>query len=237
MAASNALRTIEEIVTDFLLKYKKTTEDVIIYTSHACECVKLWNLYHGNEVTTAKVSITANSLIEMPADMVGFVDLCWYFDGRYWSFTEQRDIVTTTTTVGVTESRDPDFEEGEAIAHANTYTYGGRGGVNAYNYNIDWKVRRIFTEGIVSDTAILFYTSSGLTVGSSTYVSDLLSTVLDAYMLWKETYWIPSLARERQLREKDYTNEVLSARNFVNALTYNQLRDILLGSFTQGLNR
>jgi hypothetical protein len=39
------------------------------------------------------------------------------------------------------------------------------------------------------------------------------------------------------MREKDYTNEVLRARNFVNALTYTQLRDIILGETTQGPKR
>lgn len=237
MANTPALLTLNEVVTRFLLKYKKSTEDAVTYTELAANCVRDWQLYHGNEVTVAKVSIDANYVIEFPVDMIGFIDLCWYFSGRYWSFTEQKDIVRTTTFTGLVEGRDSDMEEGQPIAHANSYTYGARGGVNDYNYTIDWKARRIFVDGINSDTAILFYTSSGITSAGTTYVSDLLTPVIDSYLLWKESYWLPNLARERQLRERDYTNEVLRARNFVNALSYTQLHDLLMGSSTQGPKR
>lgn len=237
MAHTSALLTVNDIIARFLLKYRKTTDDAVIYTEHAYECIKLWSLYHGNETTTAKVSIDANYIIEMPSDMLGFIDLCWYFAGRWWSFTEQKDIVTTTTFTGLVEGRDEDFQEGQPISHATSYGYGARGGVNAYNYTIDWSARRIFVEGVSSDTAILMYTSSGITSAGTTYVSDLLTPVIDAYLLWKESYWIPNLARERQSRERDYTNEVLRARNFVNALTYSQLRDLIMGSATQGPKR
>jgi hypothetical protein len=237
MADTTAFLTLNDIVTRFLLKYKRSLDDAVIYTEHACECVKAWHLYHNNEVNIEKVEVDSNYLISMPSDMIGFVDVCYYFNGRYWSFTEQKDIVSTMTGGMLSDERDPDIQEGEPISHPVTSGYGGRGGVNAYNYNINWKERRIYVEGLVSDYAILFYTSSGITANGSTYVSDLLSTVIDAYLLWKESYWLPNLARERQMREKDYTNEVLRARNFVNALTYNQLRDIILGETTQGMKR
>jgi hypothetical protein len=237
MADTPALITINDAISRYILKFKKTTEDAVIYTEHACECLKSWNLYHGNEVNVEKVSIDANYIIEMPSDMIGFSDLCWYFAGRYWSFSEQKDIVTTTTYTGLVEGRDEDFQEGQPISHATSYGYGARGGVNAYNYNIDWKARRIFVEGVNSDTAILFYTSSGIVVNGTTYVSDLIVPVIDTYLLYIETFWIKDLVREREMRRKAYNDEVLKARNFVNALTYNQLRDLIMGSTTQGPKR
>jgi len=236
MATTNALLTLEQVVSRFLFKYKRPLEDALLYTEHAADCVKDYQLYHGNDVTVAKVSIS-NYLIEMPASMIGFVDLCWYFGGRYWSFTEQKDIVRTTTFTGAVEGRDADYEEGQPINHGTSYTYGSKGGVNTYNYTIDWGARRIFVDGVNDDTAILFYTGSGIEVGSSTYVNDLITPLIDTYLLWKESYWIPEFARERKLREGDYTKEMLKIRNFNNALSYNQLRDILLGSYTQGPKR
>jgi hypothetical protein len=237
MAQTSALLTVNDIIARFLLKYRKTTDDAVIYTEHACECIKSWNLYHGNEVTTEKVSIDANYIIEMPASMIGFVDLMWYFNGRYWSFSEQKDIVRTTTFTGLVEGRDEDLEEGQPISDATTYGYGARGGVNTYNYTIDWKERRIFVEGVNSDTAILMYTSTGITASGTTYVSDLLTPVIDNYLLYVETFWIKDLVREREMRRKAYNDEVLKARNFVNALTYNQLRDLIMGTTTQGPKR
>lgn len=237
MADSPSLVTINDIVTRYLLKYKRSTDDAVIYTEHAAECIKAWHLYHGNEVNIEKTYIDANYIIWMPSDMIGFVDLCYYFNGRYWSMTEQKDIVSTMTGGMLLDERDADIQEGQPISHAVTYGYGGRGGVNAYNYNINWKERRIYVEGISSDYAILFYTSSGIVVNGATYVSDLLSTVIDSYLLYVETFWITNLVREREMRKKAYNEEVLRARNFVNALTYNQLRDIILGESTQGPKR
>ena len=84
---------------------------------------------------------------------------------------------------------------------------------------------------------MLKYVSSGVTVAGTTYVPDFLSPVIDAFLLWKESYWLPGLARERQLRERDYTNEVLKARYFVNSLSYNELSDLILGNATQSVIR
>ena len=100
MAATNALLAIEDIVTRFALKYKKSTEDYVSYLELACNCVRDFSLYHSGEAITAKVSVTANKLIEMPDDMIGFVDLCYPIEGRWWSFTRQDDIVNTTTFTG-----------------------------------------------------------------------------------------------------------------------------------------
>jgi len=233
MAYTDALIDIETVVTRFLLKYKKSTEDFVSYTELACGCVRDFSLYHSGEAVTAKVSVTANKLIEMPDDMIGFVDLCYPIQGRWWSFTRQDDIVNTTTFTGLVEGRDSDFEEGVNIKHALSDTYGAKGGVNTYNYMIDWDARRIYVDGLDSETVVLKYVSSGVTVAGTTYVPDLISPVIDAYLLWRETYWLPGLAREREMREKDYTKEVLKARYFINSLSYNEFRDLILGNTTQ----
>lgn len=239
MAHTDALLDIETVVTRFLLKYRKSTEDYVLYLEHACNCVRDFSLYHSNEVTPLKMTVTANKFLEMPDDMIGFVDLVFPIEGKWWSFTKVDDIVNTTTFTGTppSEGRDSTFEEGVDIKHALSDTYGAKGGVNTYNYTIDWRARRIFLDGIDSGTVVLFYNTSGVTVSGTTYVSDLITPVLDSYMLWKESYWLPGLARERQIREKDYTNEVAKVRYFVNSLTFNQFRDLILGNATQSPQR
>ena len=237
MAQTSALIDIETVISRYLLKFKKSTEDYVSYLELACNCVRDFSLFHSANVVTAKVSVTANKIIEMPDDMLSFVDLCYPMQGRWWSFTRQNDIVNTTTFTGLVEGRDSDVEEGVDIPHALSSGYGAKGGVNTYNYMIDWEARRIFVDGIESDTVVLKYVSSGVTVNGTTYVPDFLTPVIDSFLLWKETYWVANLARERQLREKDYTNEVLKARNLINSLTYNELRDLLLGASTQSVKR
>jgi hypothetical protein len=237
MADTSALLTVEGVTTRYLLKYKKPSEDYILYLEHACNCIRDFSLYHGNELTTEKVTVNANKWITMPSAMIGFNDLCVDWQGEWYSFTEKRAIVNTTTFTGLVEGRDDEQGEGVSISQPESYGYGAHGAVNEFNYTLDWKARRIYVDGISSDTAVLFYTSSGVTVDGTTYVSDLLTPVIDAYLLWKETYWLIEFVRERQARERDYTNEVLKARNFINALTFNQLRDLLLASSTQSVKR
>jgi len=237
MSHTPAILTINEIVDRYLFKWKKPLEDATTYVEHAANCWRDFRYYHSNEYVTAKVTINADSWIEFPSDMAGFLGLYMYFNGKLWSFTEQPDIVNTTTFTGLVEGRDDDLQEGQPISHAVTSGYGGRGGVNAYNYMIDWAQRRIYVEGITSDTAILKYISSGITVNGTTYIPDLLTPVIDTYLLYVESFWIKDLVKERESRKRDYRDEVLKARNFINSLTFDQLRDLFLGTFTQGLNR
>lgn len=237
MASIDALRPLEDVTREFLLMYKRTTDDYVLYLSHASACVRDFRLYHSNEVITAKVTVTANKLIEMPDDMIGFNDLLVPFNGRFWSFTQQKDIVNTTTFTGAVEGRDEDEGEGADILHSITDGYGARGAVNDYNYTIDWNARRIFVDGIESDTAVLKYVSSGITVGAETTVPELMVPVIHAYLLWRETYWLPEFTRERDMRERDYEKEIFKARRFINSLNYDQFRDILLGSNHQSVKR
>ena len=239
MAYTDALLDIETVVTRFLLKYKKTTEDYVIYLEHACNCVRDFNLYHSNEITPLKMTVTANKFLEMPDDMIGFGDIAVPIEGRWWSMTEQKEIVNTTTFTGTppVEGRDSTFEEGVDIKHALSDTYGAKGGVNEYNYTIDWRARRIFLDGIDSGTVVLFYNTSGVTVSGTTYVSDLISPVIDSYLLWKETIWIPALARQELVREKTYDKEVAKVRYFINSLNFDQFRDLILGGATQAVTR
>jgi len=123
------------------------------------------------------------------------------------------------------------------IKDAMTSGYGAKGGVNDYNFTVDWKSRRIYLDGLDSGDVVLIYTSSGLSVDGGTTVSDLLSPVIESYLLWRETYWLKDLVRERADRGREYNNEVLKARNFINSLSFNQLRDILLGTATQAARR
>jgi len=235
--ATNALINIETVVSRFLFKYKKSTDDALIYTEHVCNCFRDFCLYDSDQVVTAKVSITANKLIEFPSDMQGFVDLCIPIGGAWWSFTEKREIVNTTTFTGLVEGRDSTFGEGVDITHGRTTGYATKGGINDYNYTIDWKARRIFVDGIESETVVLIYTSSGVETSGTTNVPEHLTPVFDSYLLWKSSYWDGKTVRERQMLKDDYTEARLTARNFINSESYNFWRDIILSGFSQSVKR
>jgi hypothetical protein len=231
--ATPALISINSIVDRFLLKYKLSTDDAFIYLEHCANAVRDFHLYDSPSTVPAKVTISALGIVEMPQDMVGFNELYKFVDGVKWPFTYNDNIITTTTTTLGVEGVDSAYGEGQAIRDPKSDTYGGVGGVNDYYYKPDWKARRIFVEGTISDTAVLVYTTSGIELTGTTSVPEFITPMLDSYMLWKSSYWIPSLVRERQMLEKDYTNAENRARNLINAMDYNQWHDLLLSITTQ----
>jgi len=230
MAATNSLIDINQAVSRFLLKYKLSTEDAFIFTEHACDCIRDFSLFDSGDVVSEKVTISALGIIEMPDSMVGFNGLFIPINGELWPFTEVDTIVNTTTTTAGVEGQDSDFGEGVAIYDYASEGYGGRPGVNDYKYTLDWQARRIFCEGITSDTVLLRYVTSGVEITGTTYVPEFVLPMIDTYLLWKSSYWRPDLKRERPLLERDYTNAELKVRNFINSMSYDQWRDVLLST-------
>ena len=237
MADSNALVTIESSVTDFLLGYKKTTDDYVTYLKHACDLLRDFRLFDSKEAVSEKVSIDSLGIIEMPDSMIRFKELSVAVNGEWWTFTEKPNMVNTTTTTLLVEGHDSDFGEGVSVRDGVTNTYGARGGVNAYYFMLDWNARRIFCDGITSDTVLLKYASSGISITGVTYIPTLIVLMLENYLLWKETFWIKELVRERDSRKKDFDNERLRVRNVLNSLTASQWKDLLWGTFSQAPKR
>ena len=235
--ATSALINVETVVSRYMLKYRLSTDDAFILTEHACDCVSHFNLYDSDFATTAKTSVDANKIIEMPSDMVAFVDLVVPYNGKWWSFTEKREIVNTTTFTGLVEGRDATVGEGVDIDTGRKTGYASRGAINDFNYTIDWKARRIFCTGVQSETVVLIYVTSGIEATGTTQVPIYLIDVIDAYLTWKRSYWDNSIRNERQLLERDYTNARLSARNLVQGMSYNAWRDIILGGTLQAPQR
>jgi len=237
MADNSALRDIEGMVTDFLLKYRRGTDDYAIYLQHTTDCLREFMTYDSREFRTEKVSVDSLGIIEMPSDMIGFREVGIALNGEWWSFTERPDMVNTTTTTGGVEGHDSTFGEGVALRDNMTYGYGARGAVNDYYYMIDWKARRIFCDGIVSDTVILKYVSSGISLTDTTYVPTLLTPVVDAYLRWQESFWLRDKIRERDSLRQDYINARLNVRGFLNKLTTSQLKDLFWGTLTESPRR
>jgi len=233
MAHTSALVDIETIVSRYLLKYKKSTEDAVIYTEHLCNLIRDWRVHDSNQVITEKISVSALGIIEMPDSMITFVDLMLPTDGEYISFTEKDRLVNTTTFTGAIEGQDSHFGEGVTIIQPEDEGYGGRGAINDYNYTIDWETRRIFCNGIISDTVILRYVSSGIELTGATTVPEMITPLADAYLLLKETYWVPTLTRERLMRQKDFEDERCRLRNVINAKSYEEWGDLLMGISSQ----
>ena len=228
-----ALIDINQIVDEFLLSYKKSTEDSFIYLQHACNCVRDYHLFDSLNVVTEKVTINANKWIDMPSDMVGFNGLfVLQTNGSYWPCTERKDMITTTTTTAGVVGRDSTVGEGAALTDPKSVTYGGVGGVNDYYYNPEWKARRIYTEGFTTETVVLKYTTTGIEISGTTNVPTFITPLIHDYLLWKECYWLQGLERYTELREKNYNRSELKIRGLINSMTENEWKDLFLSITT-----
>ncbi len=235
--ATNGLTTVNKVVDAYMMKYEKSLDRAWVYTQHACDAIRELHLYDLPNKVTEKVAIDTNGIIEFPDSMIGFNKLYKFVDGVKWSFTFRDDVIVTTTTTLGAEGQDSTFGEGSALRDPKTDTYGGVGGVNDYYYNIDWKARRIFCDGITSDTVVLEYTTSGIEMTGSTYIPDYCTPVIDTYLQYKECFLDTRLERYTALREKTYQNTENRVRNLVNAMSYDQWHDMLLSITTMSPQR
>jgi hypothetical protein len=237
---TSSLVSIEQCVSTYLFAYKKPVEDYSLYVQHACKAVMDYNLYDGNLMVTQKVTIDSTlKCIEMPDDMQTFVDLVTPTNGSWWSFTEKDRIVNTTTFTGAVESRTAAEGEGELIDQSRITTYGAKGGWNKFRYTLDWVARRIYVDDVYTDAdyVVLMYTSSGIRATEETLVPTFLVPVIEAYLLERETYWIPDLVRERPMRHEEYWRARTDVRNLVSTMSITQWKDIIFSTMTQSPQR
>jgi hypothetical protein len=231
-----ALISIEKVVTDFLFGYKKSADDYPLYVRHACACFMDFNLYDGEILTTAKCTLnTTLKCIEMPDDLIKFIDLVTPIKGGWWSFTQKDTIVNTTTMVGGVETRDETQGEGAKQEVGRVLGYGAKGGYNKFSCTVDMAARRIYVDNVfdVDDYMVLMYVSSGIRATGETTVPAFIVPMIDAYLLEKETYWIPELVRERAMRHEQYWQEKMKVRNLINAMSKDQWLDIFYSGTTQ----
>jgi hypothetical protein len=235
---TEALIPVEEIVTRYLLKFKRSSEDYILYLEHLCNAIRDFNLYDGQFVVTQKVTLDATKKwIDLPRDFVSFIDLVTPMRGQWWSFTEKDRIVNTTTFTGLVEGRDEAQGEGKIIDQSRVTGYGAKGGWNKFKYTLDMNARRIYCDDAITDYIVLMYVSSGIKATEETMIPEMLTPMLDAYLLWKESYWMKELVRERDSLERDFQKERSKIRHLINSMSINQWQDILYSTATQSPQR
>jgi hypothetical protein len=233
MSKTTAYTEISKLIDKYLFVKKLQQDDYFVYLQMACDCYRDISLRHSNATITAKMAVSSLGIIEMPQDMVGFLKLYVAFNGEMWSFTRKSKKVMTTTTTGNVEGQDIVFGEGVDVHDDRYLGLGAKGGVNPYYMNIDWNARRIFCDGFKSDTAVLIYTSSGLTVGGNTYIPQECEAVIRSYIDWQRELNATQSLGMLQTKEKYYNDEIFKLRLFNFLPSKDEISDAWDSSSTQ----
>jgi len=242
MADSAARISIQLMVRNFVKKFKGNEDDYFNYLMHAQDCFRDLNISHLPYYTEAKVTVTPigtnAGIVVWPIDMIDFISVGLPKNGVFWTFTERRDMNTTTTGTYPAETFTSTLGDGETfdVPEDGGVDYGVRGGVNDYYYFIDWADRRIYLDGDTGTTVILRYVSSGITSGSETYVPVVCTRAIDTYLRWMEAQMNKTTLGDVQLRKQDYDEALMWLRR-QQMPTMEQFRDALYGVTTQVAQR
>jgi hypothetical protein len=230
---TTALVSIEQIVTRYLLKYKLSTEDYVLYVEHCADCIQDFNIYDGQFVVTQKLTMD-NTLkfVDLPEDFLFFVDLVTPMHGQWWSFTEKDRIINTTTFTDAVEGRDSTQGEGQIIDQNRVTSYGAKGGWNKFKYTLDLAARRIYFDAEITDYVVLMYISSGIRASEETEVPSFMIPMIDDYMRWKSSYWLPTIMNQRDSLYMDYWRSKNKIRQRIASLSVEQWKDLIYSTST-----
>jgi hypothetical protein len=208
MAETSGLKTLNQVVDEFLLKTKRPKDEYFRYEQFAIDGLRELRMLHMRGVAKwAKLNVSAINTVSFPDDYVSFIGICVPLNGQFWFLTQKERIVITTT--GDPETQDADEGEGVDLPDQNIVGYSSVGGYNADGYyKIDDRNRRIFLTNCDSTKVVLLYNSSGVNLsGTTTYVPQRIINALEAYILYQDAVY-----------SGDMNMAVLYDRNFINAI-------------------
>jgi len=153
----------------------------------------------------------------------GGVDYIKIYDYE-WSTTEITAGNTADAAIAATDT--------ETLLEPRTTDYGARGGNNLYYFSPNWKQRKIYINGIPTETVILQYVSSGLNLTGDSYVPIQAQSSVERYLNWMRAEIDGLGLTERRDRERLYDKEIEMLRR-THIPSASEFKDILLYLMTQ----
>ena len=182
MAETSGLKTLKQVVEEFLLLSKRPKDEYFRFFQFAINGLRQLRVLHMKGTAKwDKLTLSANGTIAMPDDYVSFIGVVVPIAGQFWYLTEKEQLVITTTG-GVI---DPDEGEGVNIRDGSYGGYPDSGGRNREGYfKIDEPNRRIWINSTDRTEVTLLYMSSGVNLsGTDTYVPVRAVDALHKYIL------------------------------------------------------
>ena len=118
-----------------------------------------------------------------------------------------------------------------------SYTYGTRGGSNAYRFKPDNKNRKFMLDGTIPDEVVLTYISTGIDDASTNYIPVYMEPVLEAYLNWQLSENDPqSPLGDRDRKQRLYYDRLRLVKKFETP-PFSDIIDIFRKHISQSIRR
>ena len=244
MANTNGTIGLEALVKKILFKLDEPEEQYFRYLQFTMDGLRQMNMHHNQLMRYAKFTLDDLNSLDYPDDYIGFIAIGVPYNGRLWTFTEDKMLVVTVTDDGGTDTFDSDLGEGDAVSESLWGSYGAGGGTNANYYVRDDVARKIYVNGTVQTQVILYYVSSGINLsGTDTLVPFKLADAIEKYVIWQMASYNTfgsnknkARVSDLQMMEDQYYTSLRQAREF-DSWTADTLIDAIRSTYTQTPSR
>jgi len=208
MAELSGLKTLTQVVQEYLFLSKKPMDEYFRYQQLAIKGFKKAKLFHlKGFATVVKLVVSAIKTITLPDDYMSFVGVVVPIKGEYWMLTERDAIVFSQTGATL----DSDDGEGVDVADSSYPGYTSKGGINSEGYiKMDEANNRIIVNSLPSSRTEVFllYVSTGVNAGEATYVPGRITDMLHAYMIWMDKVYTEQSPAAIQMAQRHYWDQV-----------------------------
>lgn len=235
MADSSGWITLKKMVQEILFETDADQGNYKKYMHHVINGVRDLNMYHFDNVKTAKLIANDIGAVDMPSDYVEFRALAIQDGGKMWTLTREDNLIRTTTLDGGDETLDNDIGEGVSIDTGRNYTYRTKGGKNDFYFTVDTRNDRFIIRGLPGTTRTFFlmYISSGvdLNEGNATQIPAKIKQPLKWWVMYQNEMMSRTGNKNNAiLYQREYEREVSKLR-FSELPTADEIRDIIYSTY------
>lgn len=196
--------------------------------------LKELNIFHLDNVTTARLDVSDINTVTLPNDFLNFIAVGVPYRGKLWTFTENKLLIIPQSMDCGVDEIDVDYGEGVDISEEGWYLgYGTRGGKNDYYLKKDFINNRIILSGFNSTWVILKYISTGVKNYEETYVPGIAQETLIAYVHHRRKLHDRKFsATERYEAKQEYLYEV-EKLELAQMPSVDEMYDVIYSTFVQ----
>ena len=233
MANTSTQISIDKLVRQLLFKEGKNTDDYMRYKQVVCDGLRNMNIHDFNvEVSFVATVDSTTKRFSYPDDYVRYTSISTPYNGRWWTFTRDANIVPLTDDSSVEiQSSMPNIALND---FASSLSDGG--GYNHYYFKEDDTNREFIVSGFDADKVVLRYISNGLNTSGEIYVPDYAALALESWTRWQMSIHNRDAISTREANRNDYKTFRLEMRKVL-LPTLDEVYDIIYKSSGQGARR